>query len=371
MKRTGQVGMPAGRPYSEVFNTLPASRTAPATSRPTAPAVKPPNSTSASNTPGLDNDEEIELVTSDVIRRSPEKSLDSAEHTPIPTSKPQILGKLPGSHGKRTEEMPRKQMSEAQQQNISETLKQRWADGRMAHVPDKIRETKRKSMARGDDEAARPHKKQREHLSSPAASSTPRPSGSNDVWEYLRPFLVNYSNSQIPKNKRVKDLLELPRVRDVEWNEFSKRPFFDGNPQSLASIILYVIGEVQQEPCFRCREHKGPFKGCVKLPEGLHFSIPHCSNCYYSHQVCHSELWAGPKRASNVHEQQTIADLDESKSEYDEVEDKNEADSAEIPTKSFVDNGPLSFVIDPILEAPSGRSYDEWVGELKTSLSTP
>lgn len=72
-----------------------------------------------------------------------------------------------------------------------------------------------------------------------------------------------------------------------------------------------------------------------------------------------------------MQEHQTIADLDESDSQYDEVEDAHEADAAESPIKGFVDNGPLSSDIEPILEAPSGRSYDDWLGELKRSPSTP
>jgi hypothetical protein len=123
MRRTGQEGMP--KSYSEFFDKTPASKQATPVSKPAAQAAKPTPPSFASNTPGLD--EEIDLITSDVVRRSPRKASDSTEHTPVP--KPQGPGRPPGSGNKSTskgtEEMPKKKMSEAQREALRQGLKRK------------------------------------------------------------------------------------------------------------------------------------------------------------------------------------------------------------------------------------------------------
>lgn len=121
MRRTGQEGMP--KSYNDFFDKPPASKPATPASKPAPQAAKPTPPVFASNTPGLEED--IEFITSDVVRRSPRKAPDSTEHTPVP--KPRGPGRPPGSGNKSTstgtEEMPKRKMSEAHKEALRQSLK--------------------------------------------------------------------------------------------------------------------------------------------------------------------------------------------------------------------------------------------------------
>lgn len=231
-------------------------------------------------------------------------------------------------------------------------------------MPDKVRETlKRKSLATsGDDE--QPQRKQpkpRQHWSPVTQTQPSGPAHRQDgLWEYIRPYLVQYRDSEIPNKSRIPDLLKMPRRREIEWNKFSRRPFSDTEPKNIGSLLLWLVGDVQAEPCFRCKENRGPFKGCVKLPETTPLRISHCANCWYSHQVCSGEQWIGPKRGSNE---------DTSTQQQDQAEDEEEyadmADFEDDREEEAAPNGDL----EPILRAPSGRLYDDWVDEYGNYIS--
>jgi hypothetical protein len=220
-------------------------------------------------------------------------------------------------------------------------------------VPDKVRETnKRKSLAASNDDE-QPQRKQpkfRSHWSPVTQTQASGPAHrQDDLWEYIRPSLVHHRDSEAPNKCRIQDLLKMPRRREIEWNQYARRTFSDTDPKSVASMLLWLVGDVQAEPCFRCTENRGPFKGCVKLPKTSPLAISHCANCWYSHQVCSDEQWIVPKKGSN---EDTL------------TQQKDQADDEE-----WDDMPALNGDLEPILRAPSGRLYDDWVDEFGNHIS--
>ncbi|KAK4098319.1 hypothetical protein N658DRAFT_499560 [Parathielavia hyrcaniae] len=114
-----------------------------------------------------------------------------------------------------------------------------------------------------------------------------------ELWVYIQPHL---STVTIPGSRAIKHLLALPRRREIEFNTHHRRSeFVESKNEDIAAITIQVTGEEVSPPCSRCRKGKGPFKGCVVVPEEAHPKARArylcCANCLYicKRQIC--SLW--------------------------------------------------------------------------------
>lgn len=269
----------------------------------------------------------------------------------------------------------------------------------MDHVHAKRKETnalKRKSLGdRGnvDDEPrkqARPRPSEpipsaaRPQSSKPSIKAEFKPAHKTELWNYIQQFLDTNRGIEQPAPTKSQALLTLPRVRDVEWNPVATSTFKDIELQRVAALILYVVGDMQERPCYRCAEQKGPFKGCVKLPRATSGTC-HCSNCWYSHQVCNFEKWVGRKQQRELDGLQEQPDGNATEFESDKQDEDDREDNLLDLTMTDDDDETLGddfAVLEPILSTPSGpslyppisrtshilytpsgRRYDEWVDD--------
>ncbi|KAI1505796.1 hypothetical protein F5X99DRAFT_217780 [Biscogniauxia marginata] len=85
-------------------------------------------------------------------------------------------------------------------------------------------------------------------------------------------------------------LLSFPAVRDLEWNpDFKGKKAIEKYPDNLAAAITYVVGVEAENPCRKCQNKSGPFKGCILPPPGSQVKKYSCANCRYNWQSkqCH------------------------------------------------------------------------------------
>lgn len=106
---------------------------------------------------------------------------------------------------------------------------------------------------------------------------------SKDMWEYIRPHLTVHSS--LPAKSYSRDIIHLPRVREIKWNEERNKdhPFKDTHPRDVAALIVQVTGVEAPEPCKACAQGRGPFLGCILIspeaPEQARFGVLSCANC--------------------------------------------------------------------------------------------
>ncbi|KAI1074545.1 hypothetical protein F5B20DRAFT_433501 [Whalleya microplaca] len=118
------------------------------------------------------------------------------------------------------------------------------------------------------------------------------------LWHYIQQRLVHTPLSPIPYRGHVPELLQLRRVRNVEFNPQAPFRYSEARPQDIAAMILQVVGIKAEQPCQRCVIGKGPFLGCYILPPdaplGLRQSVLACANCFYkcNQTYCDHKRWA-------------------------------------------------------------------------------
>ncbi len=82
-----------------------------------------------------------------------------------------------------------------------------------------------------------------------------------------------------------RQLLELPRLREVEMEPRSAGFFQATTVDDISAMALYLTGVESPFPCFRCLCNKGPFRGCVIVhpdaPISARALFKTCANCVY------------------------------------------------------------------------------------------
>ncbi|TPX12781.1 uncharacterized protein E0L32_000958 [Thyridium curvatum] len=117
----------------------------------------------------------------------------------------------------------------------------------------------------------------------------PLTAASWETWRYIAPYLQKHKGDIIPDTGHLRELLSQPRIRDIAMNaDYIK--YHDSIPKDISAMLINLTGEQASEPCSRCREGKGPFKGCFVLkttsPVNQQRSILSCGNClYHSNQT--------------------------------------------------------------------------------------
>ncbi|KAI0454311.1 hypothetical protein F5B21DRAFT_475694 [Xylaria acuta] len=141
--------------------------------------------------------------------------------------------------------------------------------------------------------------------SSPA-SSTPSPTSSrgdsevqasgdakirSDITAWRSTLQVlppEFANSELPLHPLAQALSGQPTVRAVEWNQYRQQGgFVPRTPHDFSSLMIYLSGQMNPNPCRNCLLRNGPFARCVVSPPAVLAvsTIRHaCANCTYQNQ---------------------------------------------------------------------------------------
>lgn len=106
---------------------------------------------------------------------------------------------------------------------------------------------------------------------------------SEQMWEYIQPFLSNHTS--LPDINWARHIIHLPRVRNIKWNEVWNKghPFKDSHPRDITALIVQVTGVESPTPCHHCAAGRGPFVGCIVIspeaPDEVKSAVLSCANC--------------------------------------------------------------------------------------------
>jgi hypothetical protein len=150
-----------------------------------------------------------------------------------------------------------------------------------------------------------PSSQLRNHYLTPAANAQPAKNlqgAALETWNYIRPFLKEFK--ECPDSSWIPDLLKLPKVRDIIWNDDYIRThgFVDKLSRDVATMVLQVTGEAPPRICSKCREGKGPYGECIVIspeaPIDARLAFGACASCIYKGQgtSCTTKFW-GKQRA--------------------------------------------------------------------------
>lgn len=131
------------------------------------------------------------------------------------------------------------------------------------------------------DSPPQPEPKQAGVVNDPLEDGT-NAKNAKDMWEYMRPYLSRHD--KMPHRNWVTDVIYLPRVRDIKWNEarIKDHPYQDSHPRDVTAFIIQVTGVEASEPCEQCAQGKGPFVGCIMIsPDTIPAAkrVLSCANC--------------------------------------------------------------------------------------------
>ena len=109
------------------------------------------------------------------------------------------------------------------------------------------------------------------------------------LYEYIERYARKASLPTMLSDEYIPDLLSLPRLRKVSFNQRAE-PYSDSCSESsnknVVAFIIQVTGRRARDPCSRCQKHKGPFLGCYlmsdKATRSIQKRIQSCANCYYN-----------------------------------------------------------------------------------------
>lgn len=130
--------------------------------------------------------------------------------------------------------------------------------------------------------------------------------GALEIWNYIRPHLTQFT--ECPDSSWIPELLALPRVRDIVWNDtyMAHHGFTDKVSRDVATLVVQVTGEIPPKTCSRCRDgNKGPFGECIVIssqaPIDARLGFTGCASCIYNGQgtYCTLKFW-GKKRAEEA-----------------------------------------------------------------------
>lgn len=116
------------------------------------------------------------------------------------------------------------------------------------------------------------------------------PRTSEQMWEYIRPFLSKHKS--IPEINWARHIIHLPRNRDIKWNEERNKewPYKDSHPRDVTALIVQVTGVESPTPCEQCLRGRGPFIGCIVVSpdasDDVKSAVLSCANC-----ECFDTIW--------------------------------------------------------------------------------
>ncbi|KAK8063359.1 hypothetical protein PG996_008011 [Apiospora saccharicola] len=118
----------------------------------------------------------------------------------------------------------------------------------------------------------------------------PAPIGSDiTAWTTaIQTLPAEFKNQPRPQHPLAVLLSEQKTIRQIEWNPNRQNGgFVPRTPNDFSSMMIFICGQINPNPCRNCRLKNGPYAMCVVAPpEILAVStIRHaCANCCYQNQ---------------------------------------------------------------------------------------
>ncbi|OIW25148.1 hypothetical protein CONLIGDRAFT_83137 [Coniochaeta ligniaria NRRL 30616] len=168
-----------------------------------------------------------------------------------------------------------------------------------------------------------PSSQRKDHYLTPASKAQPvkdLAGGALEIWNYIRPYLTQFT--ECPDSSWVPELLKLPKVRDIVWNDahIATNGFKDKVSRDVATMVVQVTGEIPPKTCSRCRDNRGPYGECIVIssqaPIEARLGFASCACCVYHGQgtYCTLKFW-GKKRADAAAELEAQTKTQEGKAD--------------------------------------------------------
>ncbi|TGJ88635.1 hypothetical protein E0Z10_g21 [Xylaria hypoxylon] len=132
------------------------------------------------------------------------------------------------------------------------------------------------------------------HTSSRRDSEVEAPGEANihsdiDAWQSALQCLPSeFANAPVPLHPLARALIKQPTLRPVEWNQRRQQGgFVPRTAHDYSSLMIYISGQVNPNPCRNCLLRNGPFARCVVSPPAVLAisTLRHaCANCTYQNQ---------------------------------------------------------------------------------------
>ncbi|KAK3987189.1 hypothetical protein QBC44DRAFT_295513 [Cladorrhinum sp. PSN332] len=217
----------------------------------------------------------------------------------------------------------------------------------------------------------------------PAITMAPRDE-SRVTWDLLQPYLSNHRGADIPEAGYVRELLQLPRLRDFDWNDewTSTHPFIDTKPRDISALIMQLTGDPAPNPCTKCASGRGLFKSCImlslKAPSGPLAQIFCCANCFYhfgqtycSHKTWRKERAKGAKMTAEARVEGSLNDfvasetlpsteMETSDTRIFDIHDEDVEMNGQDPDLGLNDDDGTVRIPVGLEMAEPGRRYDMW-----------
>ncbi|KAI1500304.1 hypothetical protein F5X99DRAFT_386659 [Biscogniauxia marginata] len=104
----------------------------------------------------------------------------------------------------------------------------------------------------------------------------------------LQSLPEEFRNNPLPIHPLAQALADQPTLRPVEWNQYRQQGgFVPRTPHDYSSLMIYISGQVNPNPCRNCLLKNGPFARCVVSPPSVlaQSTLRHaCANCTYQNQ---------------------------------------------------------------------------------------
>ncbi|KAI1372577.1 hypothetical protein F4677DRAFT_449265 [Hypoxylon crocopeplum] len=109
------------------------------------------------------------------------------------------------------------------------------------------------------------------------------------AWEgALQALPDELRNIPIPIHPLAQALAQQPAIRSVEWNPYRQQGGFKPRTAvDYSSLMIYISGQVNPNPCRNCRLKNGPYLRCIVSPPSvlaLSSLRQACANCSYQNQ---------------------------------------------------------------------------------------
>ncbi|KAF2966371.1 hypothetical protein GQX73_g7168 [Xylaria multiplex] len=91
------------------------------------------------------------------------------------------------------------------------------------------------------------------------------------AWESaLRSLPAEFANVQVPVHPLAQALMQQPTLRPAEWNQYRQQGgFVPRTAHDYSSLMIYISGQVNPNPCRNCLLRNGPFARCVVSPPAV------------------------------------------------------------------------------------------------------
>lgn len=197
----------------------------------------------------------------------------------------------------------------------------------------------------------------------------------------LQSLPPEFATATLPSHPLAQALADQPTLRPVEWNVYRQQGgFVPRTPHDYSSLMIFISGLVNPNPCRNCLLRNGPFARCVVAPPPVLAisTLRHaCANCTYQNQYkkctndpiseqekLRSELLRPVARSKSAIPKQTIPRKPKVKSNTQRHYEKKQRRSREQRLEgrgNLLPAAPSSASLNPFL----GANFETFDGKLK------